>query len=365
MRIARSMTCVALVAAMLAGPGGPVALAGATIHATRVAGGLTQPVAFTFTPNGRIFYVEKSTGWIRVFNPTTNSDHRFYQVSHVNDDGERGMLGVALHPNYPTKPYVYVYVTRNVSGDLKNQILRITNDGGSGSRRLVIFSAPASSSPYHNGGRILFGPDGLLYAIVGDGHDASNAQDLTNNNRGKIIRLTPNGGVPPTNPFGNEIFAFGIRNGFGLAFDPETDGAWETDNGPECNDEINKIDKGDNYAWGPSETCSGTSPDDTNQDGPDPKRLPKLWFESTIGITGAAFCESCNLNPASEGGLFFGDVNTGTVRRVDLTAPRDDLDGSTLTIVYSHSDSVLSMEVGSGGSIYFSDFSGIWRLVFS
>jgi glucose/arabinose dehydrogenase len=354
-----------LVAAAIAVIGPVPAGAGPTIHARRVAGGLDRPVAFTFAPGGRIFYVEKTTGEVRLLNPATDRDHLFYRVGRVEGDGERGMLGVALHPSYPARPFVYVYATRRVEGRLRNQILRIRAEGGEGVRRNVIFSSPASSSPYHNGGRILFGPDGLLYAIVGDAHHEANAQDLTDNDRGKIIRITPTGAVPDANPFGDRIYAFGIRNGFGLAFDPETDDPWETDNGPACNDEVNRILRGDNYAWGPSQTCSGDAPGNTNQDGPEPRRLPRLWFVDTIGITGLAFCDGCDLNATSEGTLFFGDVNTGTIRRVDLNAARDDLRPSTLTIVYSHSDSVLSMEVAPNGSIHFSDFGGIYRLVYS
>jgi glucose/arabinose dehydrogenase len=336
---------------------------GQTIHSIRVLHGLKQPVAFTFTPNGRIFYLEKTTGEIHLADPANDANHRFFTVSHVNGSGERGMLGVALHPHYPSKPFVYVYATRSVHGHLRNQILRIRSSGGHGTGMKVIFSAPASASPYHNGGRIMFGLDGDLYAFVGDAHDSSNAQDTSRNDRGKMLRMTPTGRRPATNPFRNLIWSYGNRNSFGFDFDPQTNDLWETENGPECNDELNLITKGDNFGWGPHETCSGSAPDNTNQDGPN-VHLPRYWYTNTLGITGMAFCQACNLNPASEGTFFFGDVNNGKLYRADLNPARDDLSGDP-SVILTHSGSILSLETAPNGTIYFSDFGAIYKLVFS
>lgn len=330
-----------------------------TIVAHPVVTGLDQPVAFTFGPGRVMWYVEKAAGEVRTYDLDSERDRLFYAVPGVNAEGERGLLGIALHPDYPIEPYVYVYVTRSVNGHLRNQILRITDRNGSGVHRRVIFSAPASSGPYHNGGRIAFGPDGLLYAVVGDGHDASNAQDLSNNDRGKILRMTPDGDVPATNPSDSRMFAYGLRNSFGFAFDPLEDRLWQTENGPECNDEVNLIAKGSNYGWGPSETCSGSSPANTNGDGPDPV-LPKLFYEQTIGITGIAFCDGCGLGRSSQGRAFFGSVNDGTITRITLNARRTGIRRDVRA--YTHTSSVLSIEVGPGHRLYFSDFGGVYRL---
>ena len=101
----------------------------------------------------------------------------------------------------------------------------------------------------------------MLYAIVGDAHDSSNAQDTSDEDRGKIIRIEPDGDVPSDNPFGDRVWAFGIRNSFGFAFDPQTDDLWETENGPECNDEINGSAAARTTAGDPNETCTGTAPE--------------------------------------------------------------------------------------------------------
>ena len=339
---------------------GTIVTASAKIRATKVKGGLNQPTAFTFAPGNRVFFVEKNTGEIRIWNRSGGGDRRFFLVRGVNGDGERGMLGIAVHPKYPDPAYVYVYVTRRVDGAMRNQILRLTNDGGRGRNLTKIFSSPASASPYHNGGRILFGPDGMLYAAVGDGHDSGRAQQL-GDDRGKILRMTPNGGVPGDNPLGNRrAYAYGIRNSFGFAFDPDGGDLWETENGPECNDELNRIVAGRNFGWGPNETCSGNAPQNTNQDGSDPV-LPKRWYNPTIGPTGIAFCDGCGLGAASQGAAFFGAVNTGQIRRVQLTPDRKDVRDQA--IVYTHPSSVLSVEAGGNGTVYFSDFGAIFKLV--
>jgi aldose sugar dehydrogenase len=336
----------------------------AAVTANPVVTGLATPTAFTFAPGGTIFYVEKNTGEIRTYDPASDVDQLFATISGVDGSGERGMLGIALHPDYPARPFVYVYATRMSGGSLKNQIVRLTDSSGSGTDARTIFSAPAASHPYHNGGRILFGPDRMLYAIVGDGHRAANSQDLTDP-RGKILRMTPLGKVPPDNPLPHSrIFAYGIRNSFGFAFDPMTGTLWETDNGPGCNDELNAIPRGGkNYGWGPRQSCGSLpAPRDTNNSGPKPRIRPELWFTTTIGITGMTFCNGCGLS-GFDGDVFFGDVNDGQIRRVPLNVDRTTVSG-TGTVVLD-TGSVLSMETGPDGAIYYSDFSGIYTLVAS
>jgi len=336
--------------------GGPVSLA-----ARPVVTDLAFPAAFTFDPGGRIFYGERYSGRIRIYDPKTRQDGPFFGIPHVAGDGEQGLLGLALHPDYPAAPYVYAYATRIVAGQRRNQIVRITDAGGRGTDMRVIFSSKTVAGVYHDGGRILFGPDGFLYAVVGEAHSSANAQSL-DNQAGKILRMTPAGKPAPGNPFGNLIWAYGIRNSYGFAFDPRTGRLWETENGPECNDELNRIIEGRNYGWGRHETCSTppAPPRNTNRDGPDPV-LPKLWYTPTIAPTGAAFCDGCGLGSTSEGRLFFGAYNTGEIRRVRLTDARLGVEGQT--VVLRHDRGVLSMEADPNGILYFSDSTAIYKLV--
>lgn len=340
----------------------PAAAAGIAIK--RVQGGLADPAAFTFTPKGLIYYLERGTGQVRILNPSTHKDRRFFTIRGVNGSGERGALGIALHPNWPTAPYVYVYATRQVHGSLRNQVLRIRAKAGRGVGFKVLMQAPASADPYHNGGRILFGPDGKLYVFVGDGHDDANAQDRTGNLRGKMLRINPDGSIPADNPFkGSRIWSYGNRNSFGFTFDPTTGRLWQTENGPACNDEINVIVRGGNYGWGPNENCSGTSPGDTNNSGPMPRRFPKVYFKATIGITGDAFCQGCGLGARFQGKLFFGCVNDGKLRVVGLNAARTDVSGPPSILRSSPGGAIYSMETAPNGTIYFSDDGAIYKIV--
>ncbi len=356
-RSVRMVVTVGIAIGLLAAP----AAAAPAIDAKPVVTGLDMPTAFTFSAGPVIWYVEKSNGQIHTYDPATDQDRLFATIPGVNADGERGMLGIAVDPGYPSRPYVYVYATRTASGRLRNQILRLTDSAGTGTNRTVLWSSPASSTPYHNGGHIAFGPDGMLYAVVGDGHHASNAQDRTRNDRGKVLRMTRAGRVPKDNPFArSRIFAYGIRNSFGFAFDPQTGRLWESENGPACNDELNRIIPGRNYGWGPHATCSGRAPRNTNRDGPKPV-LPKLWYTPTIAPTGVAFCRDCRLGARSRGRLFFGAYNTGAIRRVTLTRERTDVRGQK--VVYRHGSGILSIQAAPGGALYFSDATGIYRLV--
>jgi glucose/arabinose dehydrogenase len=331
------------------------------IGAEPVAEGLEAPAAFTFAPDGRIFYGERLTGEIRILDPATGSDTLFYTVPDLLIQAERGLLGVAIHPRYPQQPLVYVYATRDLNGSARNQILAIVDEGGVGRRGKIIFTADTLADTEHNGGRTLFGPGGKLYVVIGEGGNEPYAQDL-DVTAGKVLRMTDRGAVPPDNPFpGSLVLAYGIRNSYGFAFDPQSRSLWEIENGPTCNDEINLILPGMNYGWGPNWTCSEPppAPENTNQDGPDPV-LPKAWFTPTVAPTGAAFCVECGL-PDSEGTLFFGEFNTGRIQRAVLTADRTEIE--SITNVYTHPGSILSMERGADGALYFSTGTGIYRLI--
>ncbi len=332
----------------------------ATVGAVPVLTGLAFPAAFTFDPDGRILYGERWTGEIRLFDPATSTDTLFFTVpDFATAAGEQGLLGLAVHPDYPATPYVYAYAARIVDGSPRAQVIRIRSSGGVGTRAKVVFDVAAAD--HHNGGRLLFGPNRKLYLVIGDQGVPANSQSL-DNDAGKILRMTPRGTIPAGNPFaGSYVFAFGIRNSFEFAFDPLSGRLWLSDNGPECNDELDRIRRGGNYGWGPSETCA-TPPDppvNTNQDGPAPI-LPKRWYTPPIAPTGVAFCDGCGL-PSSDGALFFAAYNTGEIRRVVLNTARTGV--VSQQVVFTHTSHALSLESSPSGELYFSDTTSIYRLV--
>jgi glucose/arabinose dehydrogenase len=332
----------------------------ATVKAVPVATGLNGPSGFTFAPNGSIWYLERGTGEVHRLVPSTGDDHLVTTIGGVDGSGERGALGIALHPDWPGVPLVYVYVTRTHAGHLQNQVVRFKVTNGTGGPLRILLGSPASASPYHNGGHIAFGPDRRLYVMVGDGHHDANAQDRSHNLRGKMLRLRFDGSAAPSNLFGR-IWSYGHRNSFGFTFDPRTGRLWETENGPQCTDEINLIVKGANFGWGPRENCALPKPAGTNNSGPTPRHRPKAYFASTIGITGAAFCQRCRLGARLNGDLLFGDVGTSSIRAVDLNAARTGFDARP-RIVLAAPTSIHSVQVSPSGRIFFSGPTGIWRL---
>jgi glucose/arabinose dehydrogenase len=353
-RIAGLLGLLVLLGLVSISPAGP-AIAGG-VRAVRVAAGLNAPVGFTFLPDGRLVYLERNTGWLRFRNLQTDADRRIYRITNVNSDGERGALGVDVHPDWPQEPFIYAFATRNTAGGLRNQVLRIRIENGEATGVRVLLSAAAGPASNHNGGRIQFGPNGKLYVVIGDNAQPSNSQDLSANLRGKILRIDPDGSIPGTNPFDSRVWAFGIRNSIGFAFDPQTGRLWEQDNGPECNDEINRIKRGGNFGWGPNQNCP-----DTNNSGPTPRIRPRHTFANTVGLTGVAFCDRCGLGAGYGGDLFVGAVNDGIIRRFDLNGRRTAFDSGPIQVL-DRSDVVLSLETGPNGRIYFSDFGAIYRL---
>jgi glucose/arabinose dehydrogenase len=318
------------------------------------------PTAFKFTPSGRIWYVERFTGEIRKYDPQTGTDRLWRTVPDVNTtESETGLLGLALDPRWSqgrTFQWVYVYFTKDDPFENRIHRYRKRTDGTFVSQKLETVAADNN----HNGGVIHFGPDGKLYAVVGEVREPERSQDTSDPN-GKVLRMTKTGLPANGNPFGNVVFSYGLRNSFGFAFDPETGNLWETENGPTCNDEINLIELGGNYGWGPSWNCTPPiEPEDTNQDGPDPI-LPEQVYEDPFAPTGAIFCDGCGLGPAASGDLLFGDHSEGIVRQLDLDAERDDVTAETQA--YDHPRGILAMAAAPNRSVYFSDRTGIYRLV--
>jgi aldose sugar dehydrogenase len=321
----------------------------------RAANPTCWPAAFAFTPNGtHIFYAERFTGQIRRHGVNTSVDRLWATIGNVGTAGEQGVLGIAIDPRWDQSArsrWVYVYYTH--ADPLENRIIRLKSLSGGRLRTETLAQIPAAT--VHNGGVIHFGPDGKLYAVTGDSTNLSRAQDL-NNLAGKVLRLNLNGSLPADNPIAaSKAFSFGHRNSFGFTFDPQTDVLWQTENGPQCEDEINLVLPGANYGWGPGSDCP-----DTSTSGPSPEQPEWDTGNTTIAPTGAAFCSGCGLGTDPEGNLLVGIWNQGSIRRVVLDAERDDVVGDFL--LYQNSAGVAALEAAPNGGIHFSDNSGIYRL---
>jgi glucose/arabinose dehydrogenase len=177
-----------------------------------------------------------------------------YAEVEVASNGEGGLMGLALHPEFSSKPYVYAMHTYRKEGQPFNRVVRFRDAGDKGIFDSVIIDR-IPGGRLHDGGRIAFGPDGLLHITTGETFRGELAQDLQSM-AGKILRLTPEGGIPGDNPFsGSPIYSYGHRNPQGLSWHPETKDLFESEHGPSgesllfANDEINLIVKGGNYGW--------------------------------------------------------------------------------------------------------------------
>lgn len=214
--------------------------------ASTVATGIEVPWGLAFLPDKSALVAERDSAKIKRI-----AGGQVSEVGTVNDvdpSSEGGLLGLAVDPQYPSRPYIYAYYS---SGD-DNRIARITyQDNKLSDQQVILEGIP--SSPIHNGGRLRFGPDGFLYAGTGDGSDRPNSQD-DNSLGGKILRITTDGKAAPGNPDGRVWITKGHRNVQGLAFDGNQ--LYAAEFGQNTWDELNAITPGANYGWPAAEGIS-------------------------------------------------------------------------------------------------------------
>ena len=228
--------------------------------------GLSAPIDVVNAGDGsnRLF-IPQQGGVIRVFNSSFVSLGTFLTVTGISTGGERGLLSMVFHPDYENNGFFYVFYTAGGGGNLEISRYRVSanpNVADVGSR-VIVLSIPHPGASNHNGGRLLFGADGMLYLSTGDGGSAgdpnNNAQNTTSL-LGKILRINVNTSatapfytVPAGNPFGNEIWALGLRNPFRWSFDRQTQDMWIGDVGQNNWEEIDYIAAGSafgkNFGW--------------------------------------------------------------------------------------------------------------------
>jgi uncharacterized repeat protein (TIGR01451 family) len=283
-----------------------------------IVSGLNQPTGMAFLSANEFLVLERATGKVqRIFNGQLQTTAAADLA--VNNASERGLLGIALHPNFPSTPYVYLYWTESSTGVdtsntdeiplLGNRVDRFIWNGATLAldRNLIRLRALQSdagqpSRGNHNGGVLRFGPDGKLYIIMGDNGRRGLLQNITSGGpvpddqfggpepddahlTGVILRLNDDGSTPTDNPFFNanaglsgqaaanikKIYAYGVRNSFGMAFDPLSGQLWTQENGDDSFDEINRVTAGFNGGWiqvmGPSSRISEFKSIEVNRPG--------------------------------------------------------------------------------------------------
>jgi glucose/arabinose dehydrogenase len=226
-----------------------------------VASGLAVPWGLDFLPDGRAVVTERDTARVLLVTPSEGGGEgdvvEIGRIPETFAQGEAGLLGVAVSPDFGTDHLVYFYVC--TADD--NRVVRAELDIGSGAPELGETEPVLTGIPnglIHDGGRLEFGPDGFLYVSTGETGDDQLARDRTGY-AGKILRITPSGDPAPGNPFDDEVWSWGHRNVQGLAFDD--DGRlWASEFGQDSFDELNLIEAGDDYGW-PAVEGSGGEPE--------------------------------------------------------------------------------------------------------
>jgi glucose/arabinose dehydrogenase len=296
-----------------------------------------QPTAGAFAPDGRYFVTLEGTndtsgpGNVRVIKNNTLLATPLLTVT-TQSFFERGLLGIAVHPNFASNGFVYVYYTLPGTSPVTHRVERWTVPSGSDvatpGSATTIFDIPVpsgqSSAGNHNGGAMAFGPDGKLYVSIGDNAVTSNSQNL-NNLFGKVLRLNDDGSIPSDNPFlasttgsNRAIWAVGLRNPFTFSFQPGTGRMYINDvgsSGSNRREEVNLGVAGANYGWPTIEGFRTTQPLPSIGTYRDPVHA----YNDGFAITGSAFYNPTTpMFPTSfEGRYFYGDYASGFFRSIN------------------------------------------------
>jgi glucose/arabinose dehydrogenase len=345
----RFVGCVALLAALsfsahaqprpgddAAPPVSVLDVQGGQIRAVTVATGLVHPWSIALLPRDRSMLVAERNGRVRLIEGDRLVAEPVWSAEGVSAGNELKWL--ALHPRFASNGLVYLTYPKAGERGTTLAVARGTFDGKRLNDVEEIFVADAWETGGNMGGKILFGPDETLYVTVGDRdrlcctgtEDASlrmKAQDL-GNHVGKTLRIRDDGSVPPDNPFVGragakpEIFTYGHRNGYGLAFNPDTGDLWQAEIGPMGGDEVNILLPGHNYGWplvsmGRNYTGSLASEQPYYRDGMDNARMfwvPSISPSSLLFYTGERFARW-------QGNMFVGALNGSSLQRIAFGQP--------------------------------------------
>ena len=298
-----------------------------------VASGLSAPTGMAFIGANDILVIQKNDGRVRRVVGGVLQGGQVLDLA-VDSFSERGLLGIALHPSFPGTPLVYLYTTESATAadtsgsptPLGNRVYSYTWNGSALVSPVLVANLPVTPGPNHDGGVILFGPDGKLYIVIGDLNRNGQLQNVATgpapDDTGVILRLNADGTVPTDNPFsalgGNlaKYYAYGVRNSFGMAFDPVTGKLWMTENGPSQYDEINLIEPGFNSGWNQLMGPDARDPQgvaDLVQFAGSHYADPRFSWLDPVAPTAIAFQSSGALGTAYTNHAFVGDFNNGTL----------------------------------------------------
>jgi glucose/arabinose dehydrogenase len=375
--------------------GGPTITNDTSLRVETVSTGLVRPTSMAFLGPNDILVLEKNTGNVHRI---TNGQLLPQPLLHVNvaTQIERGLLGIAVTKNGPTT-YVFLYYTEasgGVDNSTGNRLYRyeLANNQLINPKLLLdlpaIPSNPNSVRFEHNGGKLVVGPDNNVYLVIGDvgshmGQTENNANGPPPDGTGGILRVTQDGdAVIPNSPLGNDTdptlnkyYAYGIRNSFGIDFDPVTGNLWDTENGPAYGDEINLVEPGFNSGWTKIQGSAQTRQLDpasvlVNIGGKGTYRDPEFVWNQPVGPTALKFLNSEKLGKQYQNDMFVGDIINGNLYHFKLNEQRMGLlvgkaAANPQAIVFGNGfGGITDIQVGPDGYLYVLSYSGvIYRIV--
>jgi aldose sugar dehydrogenase len=304
-----------------------------------VVANLEIPWSLVFAPDGRLFVTERP-GRVQIIDITRQTSQLALTLDDVFAEGEAGLLGLALDPSFASNGLVYLYYTaRTSAGRPVNRVIRYRESGNRlAERTLLLDNIPANV--IHDGGRLRFGPDGLLYITAGDAATEQLAQDVASL-AGKILRINSDGTTPRANPFSSPIYSYGHRNPQGIDWHPATGDLWESEHGATGNDEINVVDGGVNYGW-PTIEGSRTMP---------AMREPVTFYNPAVAPSGAAFYRGQRFTQ------FANNLFVGTLRGTHLLRLRVDPASRRITgqerLLEGQFGRIRDVVSGADGYLYF------------
>ena len=379
---------------------------------------LSSPTSMAFIDKNSILVLERS-GNVRLFSNGILHEKPILKV-YVNTEGERGLLGIATTydskfgnyelvaenepgPGYSNRKseFVFLYFTEAQDNEpLRNRIYRYEWDGHNLTNPSLMLDLPALPGPYHDGGKLVIGPDNKLYTVIGDLNSVAgpyqNLRTAGNqyNDTSVILR------IPLDNASLNKVLltdvgsnnsqyhlAYGIRNSFGLTFDPLTSNLWDTENGEDNYDEINLVKPGFNSGWykvtGPI-SRTNLSENELVQFNGSSYSDPEFSWYMPIGVTDIEFFDSDKLGDKYENNIFVGDINNGKIYFFELDKNRTgfkisddpksggnlgdlvaDNDDEASRVTFGNGfDRITDIETGPDGLLYILSYEGgrIYRI---
>jgi Glucose/sorbosone dehydrogenases len=375
--------------------------------------GLEYPTSMTFIGSGDILVTEKDKGTVQRIIDGKKLPQPVFDAAVANEN-ERGLLGIIYTKNSKGSPHVYLYFTESTNNkddsDYCPEIIFCIDGNDPYGARIyrydldknttlknpkLILDLPATPGSDHVGGGLLLGPDGNIYLTVGDGSVltslASNVKNGTvPDGRGGILKIPANYNIKnSTGIFGNKYplnlyYAYGIRNGFGLDFDPITGRLWDTENGRNFGDEINLVEPGFNSGWNTVQGIWDSHRDSATKILSDPENslvqldrkgrysIPEFIWYVPVGVTAIKFFDSDKLGKKYENDLFVADIHKGNIYHFDLNEKRSglNLEGKLADKVANYEEDsrlifatgfhgVTDIEVGPDGYLYLLSFHNV------